>query len=115
MTNKFAVSFIALGVAVATAGANHPVRFDIRLLAIDGNEGCDIADIDGDGKLDVVAGRNWYRNGQWVPRAVRIIEDNNGYARSNGEWAYDVNGDGRPDILRPGAWYEAPADLRKGK
>ena len=54
----------ALGIAIATAGANHPVSFDIRLLAVDGNEGCDIADIDGDGKLDVVAGRNWYRNGR---------------------------------------------------
>jgi len=26
----------------------------------------------------------------------------------------DINGDGRPDIIRPGAWYEAPADIRKG-
>ena len=27
----------------------------------------------------------------------------------------DLNGDGRPDILRPNAWFEAPADLRHGK
>ena len=27
----------------------------------------------------------------------------------------DVNGDGRPDIIRPNAWFEAPADLRHGK
>lgn len=26
----------------------------------------------------------------------------------------DVNGDGRPDILRPNAWFEAPADPRAG-
>lgn len=25
----------------------------------------------------------------------------------------DVNGDGRPDILRPDMWYEGPADPRK--
>jgi len=24
----------------------------------------------------------------------------------------DINGDGRPDILRPNAWFEAPADIR---
>ena len=27
----------------------------------------------------------------------------------------DVNGDGRPDIIRPNAWFEAPADPRHGK
>ena len=26
----------------------------------------------------------------------------------------DINGDGRPDIIRPGAWFEAPADPRNG-
>ncbi len=26
----------------------------------------------------------------------------------------DINGDGRPDIIRPAAWFEAPADLRAG-
>ena len=26
----------------------------------------------------------------------------------------DINGDGRPDIIRPNAWFEAPADLRNG-
>ncbi len=44
-------------------GAQHPIRFEVELLAVDSNEGCDVADIDGDGKLDVVAGRNWFRNG----------------------------------------------------
>ena len=52
-----------------------------------------------DGQLDIVAGRNWYRNPEWIPRPLRLLEDNNGYARSNGEWAYDVNGDGPHDEL----------------
>lgn len=29
--------------------------------------------------------------------------------------AGDVNGDGRPDIIRPNAWFEAPADIRNEK
>lgn len=80
MIKNFAISFIATGMAIATASASHPVHFVIKLLTVDDNEGCDIADFDGDGKLDVVAGRNWYRNDEWVPRPVRIIEDDNGYA-----------------------------------
>ncbi len=96
--------------------AQHPIRFDVEQLTVDSNEGCDIADIDGDGKLDVVAGRNWYRNGDWTPRPVRLIEDRDGYVRSNGEWAYDVNGDGRPDVVsmdfvQAGVyWHENPGD-----
>ena len=27
----------------------------------------------------------------------------------------DLNGDGRPDVLRPDAWFEAPADPRQGQ
>lgn len=84
---------------ISSAFALHPIKFSVELLTVDSNEGCDVADIDGDGKLDIVAGRNWYRNGDWTPRPVRLIEDREGYVRSNGEWAYDVNDDGRPDVL----------------
>lgn len=89
-------------------------EFVVKPLTVDLNEGCDIADFDGDGKLDIVAGRNWYRNPEWLPRPVRTINDNNGYVHSNGEFAYDVNGDGRPDVIAGDFfstslhWYENP-------
>jgi len=118
MIDKFCCRPLALlfvGLISGPSGfAQHPIRFDVKLLTIDSNEGCDIADIDGDGKLDVIAGRNWYRNGDWTPRPVRLIEDRAGYVRSNGEWAYDLNGDGRPDIISMDFvdgrvyWYENP-------
>jgi len=96
--------------------AGHPVEFEVKLLTIDTNEGCDIADFDGDGKLDISAGRNWYSNGDWISRPVRNIEENNGYTCSNGEWAYDVNKDGRMDIISISFfdtkvyWYENPGE-----
>lgn len=74
------------------ARGDHPIPFDVRVLTVDLNEGCDIADFDGDGKLDVVAGRNWYHNPDWIPRPVRTIEENSGYACTNGDFAYDVRG-----------------------
>lgn len=95
-------------IACTTVQADHPVPFEVQVLAIDANEGVAIADYDKDGKLDISAGRNWYRNpgdeGAWVPRPLRIIEDRGGYIHSNGEHAYDVDGDGWMDIVSNSFW-----------
>ncbi len=94
--------------------AQHPIQFEVKNLAVDANEGCAVADFDGDGKLDVAAGRFWFRNGDWVARPVRAFDDVNGYVHSNGDFAYDVNGDGNVDIVAGGFfqtevyWYENP-------
>ena len=87
-------------------------EFTPQFLAVDVHESCDIADFDGDGKLDVVAGRNWYRNGDWVARPVRDITNKNGYSFSNSDFAIDVDADGDLDVLAGNyfdgevAWYE---------
>jgi hypothetical protein len=39
-----------------------PIRWEIEPLALDANEGCAIGDVDGDAKLDIVAGRHWYKS-----------------------------------------------------
>ncbi|MCA8997762.1 MAG: VCBS repeat-containing protein [Planctomycetaceae bacterium] len=79
--------------------SGEPIEFKVQWLTIDANEGCDIGDLDGDGNLDVIAGRNWYRNGDWIARPVRTIEDERGYLHTNGDFLYDVNGDGRLDLI----------------
>lgn len=116
---------VALGALtiVASAEETKSLKWTIKLLTIDGNEGIDVADFNNDGKLDVVAGRNWYAAPDYVPRAVRSIDDWNGYVQSNGDFAYDVDGDGWTDVIAGSFlptevhWYQNPgADmLRLGK
>lgn len=103
--------------------AEKPLAWDIRLLAIDSNEGIDLADFNRDGQLDVVAGRNWYAAPDFTPRPVRSIEDWNGYVQSNGDYAYDVDGDGWMDVIAGSFiptevhWYRNPGarSLELGK
>jgi len=75
------------------------IQFQPKLLTIDANEGIDVADIDGDGNVDIVAGRNWYQAPDFAPRPLRLIEDWNGYVESNGDFCHDVDKDGLIDVI----------------
>lgn len=78
---------------------SEPLKWQIQKLAVDANEGIDIADFNRDGKLDIIAGRNWYAAPDYSSRPVRHIEDWNGYVESNGDFAYDVDKDGFIDVI----------------
>ncbi|MEO1615671.1 MAG: VCBS repeat-containing protein [Planctomycetota bacterium] len=86
------------------------------MLALDANEGIAAGDVDGDGQMDLVAGRQWFKGGSWAPRPLRNIEDWNGYVQSNGDYLFDVNRDGRLDVIAGSFlptevfWYENPGD-----
>jgi hypothetical protein len=87
------------------------------------SEGVAIADVNRDGKMDVLTGDVWYEAPDWKPHRIRPGKDNyregdkNVYSNSFACWAEDLNGDGWPDLIVigfPGApchWYENP----KGK
>ena len=79
----------------------------------------DVWDIDGDGKaLEVLPATKhtcWYELGAGADgKRTLIRHDVDAAAGPFGSGVGDVNGDGRPDILRPHAWFEAPRDCRKG-
>lgn len=102
--------------AAAKKAAPPALKFRVQQLHVDNNEGCAVADFDRDGKLDVSAGEYWYAGPDFkAKRHHRKLEPfGRDYMTNCGEHAYDVNGDGFPDIVT-GAfmdtkvyWYENP-------
>lgn len=80
----------------------------------------ELVDIDGDGKANEILPHTrqtiWYERGtlpSGKPGLLRHVIS--AKAMNFGAGVGDVNGDGRPDVLRPEAWFEAPADPRKGQ
>ena len=81
------------------------------------SEGVAVADVNRDGKRDVLAGDVWYEAPHWKMHAIRPVGKfvaGKGYANSFANFACDVNGDGWDDFIVigfPGApfhWYENP-------
>ena len=87
-----------------------------HLIEQNGNFECaDFYDITGDGKEDqilpAVTRTVWYEKTGPGKFAVHVVSDKQ---MTFGGGVGDINGDGRPDILRPDVWFEAPADIRGG-
>lgn len=110
------MKFLTLLAATSCLAQAESLRFDVKQLALDANEGVAIADLNQDGKPDVIAGRNWYAGPDFLPRSLRSIADWNGYVESNGDFIHDMNSDGFPDVVAGSFiqtkvyWYQNPGE-----
>src|SRR5262245_44070774 len=82
------------------------------------SEGVTVADVNRDGKTDVIAGNLWYEAPNWTPHEIQPVKQfdaANAYSNSFVNFAADINNDGWPDQIRidtPGThrvvWNENP-------
>lgn len=82
-----------------TAPRPHDIPFEKHTIDLGASETCAFADINKDGKLDIVSGENWYEAPRWTKHAFREINFANGYIDNFSDLALDVDGDGYVDLV----------------
>ena len=90
-----------LGVAAARPlGAPRPPDIAFRTQMLDGgaNETAAVADINRDGRLDIVSGENWYEAPSWTKHPFRELGFSGNYIDNFSDLPVDVDGDGYLDI-----------------
>jgi hypothetical protein len=103
-----------LAVIAFSFGRPPEIPFKKHEIDLGSNEAVTFADINADGKLDIVSGENWYEAPKWMKHTFRELNYSNNYIDDFSDHAIDVNGDGRLDIVscswfaKELAWWENP-------
>lgn len=80
------------------------------------SESAAVCDVNGDGKLDIVSGENWYEGPRWVKHHFRDIFYTNNYIDDLSTVPLEVDGDGHIDLVTVGwfskkiAWWHNPGN-----
>ncbi len=122
MTRRFGLALLAGVLLLPAVGAAQEKSANItfqrtQLDAKFRSEGVAVGDFNHDGRLDIAAGSVYYAAPDW--KMVSILEkpaefDPHAYSESFCDFAFDVNGDGRTDLIVvdfPGKqtwWFEQP-------
>lgn len=98
----------------AASNLHDEIPFDKHTIDLGAAETCAVADINGDGRPDIVSGENWFEAPHWRKHRFRVLHFERNYIDAFSDLILDVNGDGRPDIItatwfsRKLSWYENP-------
>ena len=109
------VAFLAVATIPCPAeGPSPEIPFQKHVIDLGRNEPCAVADLDGDGFLDIVSGENWFRGPDFQRTKFRSILFWNNYIDNFSDLLFDVDRDGHVDVVsvawraRKIAWWRNP-------
>ncbi len=103
-----------LALPLSAGGPSAEIDFRKHTLDLGRNEACAVADLNGDGRLDVISGENWYEAPDWKQHRYRKILFWNNYIDDFSDLPLDVDRDGDMDVISVGwggrqiVWLENP-------
>ena len=106
--------FVACGILSLAATRPPDIPFKSHMVDFGAHESAAIADINRDGRLDIVSGDSWYEAPSWTKHIFRELGFSNNYIDALSDLAVDVDGDGYPDVAtvtwfsRKISWYRNP-------
>jgi hypothetical protein len=116
MFRKIIVCVVLLILSASARSASRPdeIPFEKHTIDLGSSETAVWADINRDGKLDLVSGEYWYEAPHWTKHHFREILYTNYYIDDLSTLPLDVNGDGYVDLVTVGwftkgmSWWENP-------
>ncbi len=112
--NRTLLLLLGSALLASAADFHDGIRFRKHEIHPGAAETCAAADINGDGRVDIVSGENWFQGPSWKAHRFRRLGYERFYVDDFSDLALDVNGDGRPDVItatwfaRELAWWENP-------
>lgn len=108
------VSLFVLFALSQTAGRPPDVPFRVHSVDMGASETAAVADINRDGRQDIVSGEHWYEAPAWSRHRFRELGFSNNYIDAFSDLPVDVDGDGYVDVAtvtwfaRRISWYRNP-------
>jgi hypothetical protein len=90
------------------------VPFRTQPIDLGASETAAVADVNRDGRLDVISGEHWYEGGTWMKHRFRELGFSSQYIDNFSDLPIDVDADGYPDVVsvswfaKKVAWWRNP-------
>ncbi len=92
---------LAPGPSTSSGQGSRPpdVSFKIQPIDLGASETAAVADVNRDGRLDIISGENWYEAPTWMKHRFRELGFSNQYIDNFSDLVIDVDSDDFPDVV----------------